>query len=186
MRTALALLVVVVSSPLVLFAGACGDDPASVAPEDAAADAADDVDHSAHLDAGPADPEPELRCSEDELSRPCDDADGLGGDCRDRAVVEIEFNMTAAPDQYTNHCLTVSPGAMVVFSGSFFQHPLEPAGGDTPSPIPAFWPKKVDEDAPAGTSGRPEVRVQLADPGTYGYQCTYHPIQMYGVIRVAE
>jgi plastocyanin len=73
-----------------------------------------------------------------------------------------------------NRCATVKVGASVTFTGSFRQHPLEPAGGDTPNPIPS-----TETDPPTG-----RLVVVMTSPGTFGFQCTFHPTLMFGAIRV--
>jgi len=167
--------------------GACGDDEATPPPTsvDAGVDATPldaTVADSSHTGHDSATPGPLLRCTDADLAAPC--AEPLGGSCLTRTEVEITFNTGAAPDPYVNRCLTVRVGTTVVFSGNFFQHPLEPAGGDTPTPIPKLQPKTAADNPPAGDAGRPETRLTLTTPGTFGYQCTYHPVQMYGAIRV--
>lgn len=91
------------------------------------------------------------------------------------AGVTITFSRGANPLQYTNNCATVKVGAEVRFEGSFFQHPLEPAGGDVPTPIPT-----VDREVDGGA-----LVVRPDRAGTFGYQCQFHPVQMFGAIRVA-
>jgi plastocyanin len=60
----------------------------------------------------------------------------------------------------------------VVFQqGAFSQHPLEPAGGDTPNPI-------------VFTSTGSMVTFAFPSAGTYGFECNFHPNFMFGAIRV--
>src|SRR4029079_7286453 len=74
------------------------------------------------VDAGP----PPIRCTDEELA---------ANDYTDGGTLEIKFLKTANPKQYENRCATVKVGASVTFTGSFLQHPLEAAGGDSPNPI---------------------------------------------------
>jgi plastocyanin len=121
----------------------------------------------ARSEASPADAKAPIaiRCSEQELA---------ANDKSDGGVLEITFNQGANPAQYQNRCATVKVGASVSFSGSFAQHPLEPAGGDVDSPIPH-------------TTNNPEngrLVITMARPGTFGFQCEFHPILMFGALRV--
>ncbi len=130
------------------------------------ADAARDAGHAGHdsgrpLDAGP----PPIRCTDEELA---------ANDLTDGGALVVTFLKAANPKQYENHCATVKAGASVTFSGSFRQHPLQAAGGDSPSPIPY-----VADDQPGD-----QVVVTMPDAGTFGYECEYHPVQMFGAIRV--
>lgn len=168
---------------------ACSDDDggtgttdagASEASTDAAADSPTDA--PAPRDANTEKPPVAIRCTDAEFDAPC--APPNGGACLASSETEITFNTGAAPTQYTNHCLKVKAGTVIVFSGSFFQHPLEPAGGDTPTPIPTVTPKSAADEPAKGDAGRPEVRVTTSTAGTFGFQCVYHPVQMFGAIRV--
>src|SRR5512138_3120254 len=102
---------------LILLVGCDGDDPARPGVPDAGAD----------VGAPEASAPIPLRCTESELA---------AGDFTAAGGVTIAFERGANPRQYTNNCATVRVGAEVRFEGSFFQHPLEPAGGDVPTPIP--------------------------------------------------
>jgi len=157
---------------------AAGDGAASdVTAHDAAPSDAQTL-HDAHTD----EPPPAIRCTDADFDAPC--ASPNGGACLSSSEIAITFNAGAAPTQYENHCVKVKAGAVIVFAGSFFQHPLEPAGGDTPTPIPTVMPKKAADEPARGDAGLPEVRVTMATAGTFGFQCVYHPVQMYGAIRV--
>jgi plastocyanin len=112
---------------------------------------------------------PPVRCTPSEL----DATPGpMGGDNTSSADVEITFPQGPGPDQYTQHCIKVRLGARVTFTGSFQNHPLEPNGGDVPSPIPAR--------TQAGTS----LAVVFATAGTFGFECSFHPAVMFGAIQV--
>ncbi len=129
---------------------------------DASADAADAIADTA---AAP------IRCTQAEFDKPFD---ATGGDFTAYTGVNIVFPTVAAPTQYTNHCAKVKVGTSVTFVGSFSKHPLQPSGGDTPSPIPA-----TSTDTTTGYAG-----FTVTTPGTFGYQCAYHPTMMFGAIQV--
>ena len=63
----------------------------------------------------------------------------------------------------------------VALTGVFVNHPLEPNGGDVPTPIPA----STTADLAGGT-----LAVTMSAPGTFGYQCNFHPGTMFGAIQV--
>jgi len=113
-----------------------------------------------------------VRCSQAEFDQ--DAATPIGGDFTSFPGVDVSFPMGAGPAPYTNRCAKVKVGSQVTFAGSFSQHPLEPLGGDTPNPIPYT---NKDQDGGALT-------ITVNAPGTFGYQCEFHPIQMYGAIQV--
>jgi plastocyanin len=158
---------------LVGLASACSDDDPVQSSTGQGADAAiesgssKDGGHGGHDsgggggDAGP----PAIRCTDEELA---------ANDKTDGGALEITFLKTANPKQYENRCATVKVGASVTFSGSFLQHPLEAAGGDSPNPIPY-----TTEDQP-----NDKLVVQMPTVGTFGYQCEFHPTLMFGAIRV--
>lgn len=106
-----------------------------------------------------------IRCTDEELA---------ANDLTDGGTLTVSFLAGANPKQYENRCATVKVGASVVFSGSFTQHPLEAAGGDSPSPIPY-----VASDQPDDT-----LTFMVPTAGTFGYQCEFHPTLMFGAIRV--
>ncbi|MDF2697062.1 MAG: hypothetical protein K0S65_5445 [Labilithrix sp.] len=156
---------------LVTLAACSGDDDDVVPGPDSGADAgrdasATDSGHTGHdsgpvVDAGP----PPIRCTDEELA---------ANDFTDGGTLEIKFLKVANPKQYENRCATVKVGASVTFTGSFLQHPLEAAGGDTPNPIPY-----VTEDQPDD-----KLVVTMPNAGTFGFQCEFHPLLMFGAIRV--
>ena len=160
-------LLAVVASSTFVAAGvlsACNDDSRTPpATPDAGSDATGvtDATPSDRPDAATA----PIRCSEAELAE---------GDRTDGGPLTIVFGTGANPKQYENRCLTVKAGTTVTFSGSFLQHPLEPAGGDSPSPIPY-----TAEDQPGGS-----LSVTMTRPGTFGFQCEFHRTSMFGAIRV--
>jgi hypothetical protein len=59
--------------------------------------------------------------------------------------------------------------------GNFSSHPLEPNGGDVPTPIPPLTSAN-----PAGG----KLAITMTKAGTYGYQCNVHPGFMFGAIQV--
>jgi hypothetical protein len=61
-------------------------------------------------------------------------------------------------------CIMIRVGQSVSFDGDFEQHPLLPLGGDEPNPVAASAVYDV--------------------PGTYGYYCPVHPLDMNGAILV--
>lgn len=73
------------------------------------------------------------------------------------------FSIQSDPER----CMRVRVGQSVTFIGSFGAHPLDPEGGDLPSPIAAH------------TDGR----VTFTTAGTFGYVCGFHP-QMKGAVHV--
>jgi plastocyanin len=157
---------------LVGLATACGDDDAGTVPgpdggSDAARDAGgSDSGHAGHdsgpvPDAGP----PPIRCTDEELA---------ANDLTDGGLLEVRFLKAANPRQYENRCATVKVGATVTFTGSFLQHPLEAAGGDSPNPIPYVAKDQPDD----------KIVVTMPNAGTFGYQCVFHPSMMFGAIRV--
>jgi plastocyanin len=172
------LFVVVASLVVPAFVFACSS--AVMAPPGTAIDGgANARDASAELEAGAlpeASPDtgaktPSVRCTQAEL----DAKPGpTGGDLTTAAAVEITFPQGPGPDQYTQHCIKVRLGTRVTFTGAFQNHPLEPNGGDVPSPIPAR--------TQAGTS----LSVVLATPGTFGFECSFHPAVMFGAIQVEQ
>ena len=157
---------------LAALASACSDDDGVASSADSGTDAA--ADGSGPADGGPeghdsggridAEPPP-IRCTDEELA---------ANDKTDGGALEIEFLLAANPKQYENNCATVKVGASVTFSGSFKQHPLQAAGGDSPNPIPY-----TTEDQPGN-----ELVVVMPTAGTFGYECEFHPKQMFGAIRV--
>lgn len=113
----------------------------------------------------------DTRCTQAELDQPVGSG---GGDFTAMTSVVITFPTDALPAQYTNRCAKVKAGTMVTFSGSFSNHPLEPNGGDRPTPIPS----QTMDVADGGLSITPTT------PGTYGFECAFHPTIMFGAIQV--
>ena len=158
-----------------VFVVACGDDDSGTTPIPDGGGAEASPDRSAPDDSGidTVDARPQIRCTQAELDQ--GDFTDAGADSgADGGVVELVFNTGANPIQYTNHCTKLKVGSRVTFKGSFLQHPLEPAGGDEPSPIPV-----VDKDQPSGS-----IVVELPKAGTFGFQCAFHPLAMFGAIQV--
>jgi plastocyanin len=83
----------------------------------------------------------------------------------------INFPTGPAPAQYDIPCMKIKAGQSVTWSGAFENHPLEPAGGSAGSPITL-------------TDTGTEKSFTFPNPGTYGYDCEFHPGDMFGAIRV--
>lgn len=154
---------------LIALAACSDDDPATTPAVDAGSDVTEPKpdagsDHQGH-DAGAEAAAPAIRCTEAELA---------ANDRTDGGTFEIGFELGANPKQYTNRCVTVKAGSSVTFAGSFEQHPLEAAGGDSPNPIP------YTTVTPAGG----KLVVTMPNAGTFGFRCEFHPSQMYGAIKV--
>lgn len=77
----------------------------------------------------------------------------------------------ATPAQYSPNCVHIKTGQTVTFALDFTDHPMQPFGGDTPSPI---------LETTSGTS----VQFTFANAGTFGFQCEAHPGTMHGAIQV--
>jgi plastocyanin len=124
-------------------------------------------------DAGGADTSTPLaiRCTQAEFDQK---AGTGGGDFTGFGGADISFPTTGAPAQYVNHCVKVKVGANVTWAGSFSSHPLMPAGGDTPTPIPS---QSTDPDGGA-------VSVIMTTAGTFGFECGFHPSIMFGAVQV--
>lgn len=129
---------------------------------------------SAVADSSKADtstPAAAVRCTQAEFDAP---AGNNGGDYTVFPGVDISFPTGPAPAQYTQRCAKVKVGADVTFAGSFTAHPLQPNGGDTPTPIPTQTTNT--------TNGTLTFKPTAA--GTFGYQCSAHPTSMFGAIQV--
>ena len=146
--------------------------PATPAAE-AGADAAASDATPATPDAGAPDTSTAIavRCTQAEFDQK---AGTGGGDFTGFGGADISFPTTGAPAQYTNHCVKVKVGSNVTWAGSFSSHPLQPAGGDTPTPIPS-----QSTDPAAGA-----VSVVMSTAGTYGFECGFHPTIMFGAVQV--
>ena len=168
MRRALLGLASVVALPLAFYACA-GDDPAAPGPKPLS-DAS--VPETALADAGAAETGVTVKgCSQADFDAP---AGATGGDFTGQANVDITFPTGSAPAQYANRCAKVKVGSTVTFKGSFSNHPLEPSGGDSPSPIVL-----TSSDPDSGS-----VVVAMPAKGTYGYECMFHPSNMFGAVQV--
>lgn len=114
-----------------------------------------------------------VRCATADFNAAASDA---GGDLTNASGgIIVSFPAGEGPAQYTNNCIKVKTGAVITFTGSFTFHPLQPNGGDTPSPFPAL----VGTDVDGGS-----VSFTMSAPGTFGYQCQVHPGIMFGAIQV--
>jgi plastocyanin len=111
-------------------------------------------------------------CMQSDFDAP---AGASGGDYTGMAGVTITFPTGSAPAQYTNRCVKVKVGAKVTFMGSFPDHPLEPNGGDMPTPIPTLTNMNPDGGS---------LELTMSTKGTYGYECNFHPSIMFGAIQV--
>ena len=79
--------------------------------------------------------------------------------------------MTQPPAQYVPNCVHIVAGQSVTWTSNFADHPLMTFGGTTPTPI-------------VTTSTGTTVTFTFPAPGTYGYQCQFHPFAMYGAVQV--
>jgi len=159
--------------PLAFYACA-GDEPAAPGPKplfDAAVPETAPADTSP-VDTGSAETGVVVGgCSQTDFDAP---AGANGGDLTALTTIEITFPTGAAPAQYTNRCPKVKAGTTVTFKGSFFNHPLQPNGGDMASPIVL-----QNSDPDSGS-----IAVVMPTKGTYGYDCMFHPSLMFGAIQV--
>jgi plastocyanin len=91
--------------------------------------------------------------------------------CTTASTLQWSLNVTPFDP---NRCMKVKAGSTVtwVANPSFNTHPLEPLGGDTPTPF-----SNLD------LSGK-SVTVTFPQAGTFGYHCHNHPSAMQGVIEV--
>jgi plastocyanin len=115
-----------------------------------------------------------VRCSDAEFDAAAG-ADGGDYTAVVDTAIEVTFPAAAGPAQYTKHCLKVKAGATVSFRGSFVNHPLQPSGGDVPTPIPTL----TNADPEGGA-----LVLTMSTPGTFGYECTVHPGTMFGAVKV--
>ncbi len=77
------------------------------------------------------------------------------------------------PAQYTPNCVHVKVGQSVTWNVDLTDHPLAPAGGDTPNPI-----------NPIGTGT--SVTYSFPNAGTFGFHCAQHPTLMFGAVEVTQ
>ena len=173
MRRFFGFLLAVVAVPVALFACA-NDDYAAPGPKARVANEAaaprGEAGTEAATDASTVLP---VRCTPAEFNASASDAGGdqTGGS----GGVVVSFPRGEGPMQYTNNCVKVKVGTVVTFTGSFTFHPLQPNGGDTPTPIPALTAIDLDGGA---------LGITMSNAGTFGYQCQVHPGIMYGAIQV--
>lgn len=168
MRRALLGLASVVALPLAFYACA-GDDPAAPGPKPLS-DAAFDAGISP--DSAPAETGATVGgCSQTDFDAP---PGANGGDFTALPNVDVTFPTGSTPAPYTNRCAKVKVGSTVTFKGSFSNHPLQPSGGDVPTPI-----LLTSADVDGGS-----VVVTMPVKGTYGYECMFHPSIMLGAIQV--
>ncbi len=113
-----------------------------------------------------------VRCTQADFD--ADNALGKGGDYTKFGGADISFPLTAAPAQYNLPCVKVKVGSGITFFGNFQLHPLEPNGGDIPTPIPTQAAK-----TPMDT-----LTFNVPTAGTFGYQCSFHAGTMFGAIQV--
>jgi plastocyanin len=177
MRRTLFVLASLVAVPAGIYACSSDDTPATTAGTDsgtATPDGGGGTD-SAKVDSSQADtstPAPgQVLCTQAEFDKV---AGPGGGDFTAFPGADITFPTDAIPAQYTNHCVKVKVGSKVTFAGSFTNHPLEPMGGDTPTPITA---QSADTDGGA-------VSVTFTTQGKFGFQCNFHPNIMFGGVQV--
>ena len=167
-------LVASLAVPFALYACANGDDavpgPKNRPVADPSASGEGGV-ADAPIDQAVLDPAP---CMQAELDAPAN-ADGGDNSATPAATpIEIDFPMNGAAVQYTNHCLKVKVGAKVTFKGNFVPHPLEPKGGNMPTPIPS------QSTQPAGDA----ITLTMSTAGKFGYRCAIHTGLMFGAIQV--
>lgn len=111
------------------------------------------------------------KCTQADFDAPASDN---GGDFTAQALT-VTFPTDPAPAQYKRRCAKVKAGASVTFTGAFSNHPLEPNGGTMPTPIPQLT--SMDPDGGS-------ISITFPNKGTYGYECQFHPQQMYGAVLV--
>lgn len=168
--------------PFAVFATACDDDDDTAdtgtntdggAGTDGSTktDSGDHTGHDAGTPTEDAGPTP-VRCTQAEFDQAA--ANPVGGDYTGFPGADITFPSVATPSQYTPRCVKVKAGAQITFAGRFSFHPLEANGGDTPSPIPT---QTTDVDGGA-------LSITVTTPGTFGFQCQFHPTTMFGAIQV--
>ncbi|MBS2011544.1 MAG: hypothetical protein JST00_01420 [Deltaproteobacteria bacterium] len=180
MRRTLAL-ACLVAAPVALYACA-EDDTAVPGPKDAGASdssvsetsttdsATKDATADSPTDTG-TDASVPVRCTQAEFDAV---AGPNGGDLTAQPGADIGFPNDGTIQQYANRCVKVKLNADITFAGKFSSHPLEPKGGTTPSFIPT---QSTDPDGGM-------ITFKASALGTFGYQCNFHPEQMFGAIQV--
>jgi plastocyanin len=78
---------------------------------------------------------------------------------------------TQPPAQYVPNCVHITAGQSATWTANFGDHPLMAYKGTTPNPI-------------VTTSTGTSVTFTFPNPGTYGYQCQFHPFAMFGAVEV--
>jgi plastocyanin len=87
------------------------------------------------------------------------------------AVPDVVFPSDSNPVQYAPNCLKVKKGATVTWKGSFQNHPLQAAGGESSTPITL-------------TNSSTAKSFTFAATGSFGYECMFHPALMFGAVQV--
>jgi plastocyanin len=167
--------------------GSSSGDPGAPTPDSSVVAEAgpDATPDSAVAEAGPdgatPDAGPDADAAPASNGTPCTQVDfdavcgPTGGDCSATTTqVDVTFPTDAIPEQYAKHCVKVKVGTDIGFTGDFVFHPLEPHGGDTPTPIPT-----QTDNPDSGT-----LLVTMNAAGTYGFRCSVHPAVMWGAIQV--
>lgn len=86
----------------------------------------------------------------------------------------IQFSLDPTTKQYAPRCMRIKAGQSVTWKGAFQFHPLQPAGGDVPSPI-------TIDPQPGGSSRV----IAFPNAGLYGFECATHEAPLeYGAIQV--
>ena len=75
------------------------------------------------------------------------------------------------PSQYQPNCVHIKTGQSVTWNSKFSNHPLQPSGGTTPTPITL-------------TNTGTTVTFSFPNAGTFGYHCQVHPGMMFGAVEV--
>jgi plastocyanin len=121
-------------------------------------------------DAGSADAREDTSASDDASADDGGDARAAVNGCTsfvDRTADNASRALSWAEEiaDSPERCMKVLTGQTVTFTGDFNDHPLEPAGGDTPNPI--------------------AEQATFTAPGVFGYVCAVHP-EMRGAIWVTD
>jgi plastocyanin len=87
-----------------------------------------------------------------------------------KTEVDITWGLPyTAPDK----CAKIKVGTVVKYTGDFSAHPLEKAGGDSPSPY---------DTIPSPDAG--SISITFPNAGTFGYNCMNHMEIMVGAFVV--